>query len=112
MYLRRSVDVVIVHVRDFGSAVPTNVAVFLFTVTPNVFVLDEAVLDVFLPHFGLGRGDRLFPAISLVVEFLEEEEEHHSVHANPPYEGTGVVAVDEQQLEGVDHYRHELHLHK
>jgi len=46
--------------------------------------------------------------IRLVVEFLEEEEEHDSVHADPPDEGSWVVAVDEKQLEGVHHDGNEL----
>lgn len=43
-----------------------------------------------------------------MVEFVEEEEEHHSVEANPPDEGLGVVAVYKQELEGVDHNEYEL----
>jgi len=45
----------------------------------------------------------------LIVELLEQEEEHDGVHADPPHESFRVIAVDEQQLEGVDHYGQELH---
>lgn len=49
-------------------------------------------------------------AVGLVVEVLEEEEEHDCVHADPPDEGTRVLALDEQQLERVRHYADELGL--
>lgn len=52
------------------------------------------------------------PAVRLVVELLEEEEEHDGVHADPPDESTRVVAVDEQQLESVNHDGHKLCLCK
>lgn len=48
------------------------------------------------------------PAVRLVVELLEEEEKHDSVHADPPDERTRVVAVNEQQLKRVNHDRHKL----
>lgn len=50
----------------------------------------------------------LGPAVRLVVELLEEEEKHDSVHADPPDERTRVVAVNEQQLKRVNHDRHKL----
>lgn len=43
-----------------------------------------------------------------LVELVEEEEEHDGVHADPPDEGARVVAVDEEELEGVHHDRDEL----
>lgn len=43
-----------------------------------------------------------------LVELVEEEQEHDGVHADPPDEGAWVVAVDEEQLEGVDHDGDEL----
>lgn len=49
------------------------------------------------------------PAVRLLVEVGEEEVEHDRVHADPPDEGLRVVAVDEKQLEGVDHHQDELH---
>jgi len=44
----------------------------------------------------------------LLVELLEQEEEHHGVHADPPDESLRVVAVDEEQLERVQHDGQEL----
>jgi hypothetical protein len=37
--------------------------------------------------------------VSLFVEFSEEEEEQDRMHANEPHKGTGIVAVNKQQLE-------------
>lgn len=48
--------------------------------------------------------------VGLPVEVSEEEEEHDGVHADPPHEGLRVVAVDEEQLERVQHYEHKLGL--
>lgn len=51
-----------------------------------------------------GRG--LSPLVRFVcalVELVEQEEEHDGVHSDPPDERSRVVAVDEQQLEGVHH---------
>lgn len=39
----------------------------------------------------------------MFVKLLEKEEEHHGVHADPPDERFRVIAVDEQQLECVNH---------
>jgi hypothetical protein len=46
----------------------------------------------------------------LIVEFFEEVKEHDGVHANPPYEGFWIVAVDEEKLESVKHDENELNL--
>lgn len=51
-----------------------------------------------------------FLEVSLFVEVWEEMVEEHCVHADPPDEGTRVVAVDEKQLERVQEYQHELDL--
>jgi hypothetical protein len=48
--------------------------------------------------------------VSLFVEFIEEEEEHDSMHANEPHKCTRVVAINEQQLEGMYHNRYKLDL--
>lgn len=48
--------------------------------------------------------------IRLFVEFFEKEEEHDGVHSDPPYEGFGVIAVNEKQLEGVQHDENKLNL--
>lgn len=45
-----------------------------------------------------------------LVEFVEQEQEHDGVHADPPDKRLRVVALDEQQLERVHHDRHELNL--
>lgn len=39
--------------------------------------------------------------VGLIVEFLEQEEEHNGVHADPPDEGFRIVAIDEEELESV-----------
>lgn len=56
----------------------------------------------------LSFGQLFGLSVALIIELLEEEPEHDSVHADPPDEGAGVVAVNEEQLEGVDHDGHEL----
>ena len=48
--------------------------------------------------------------VCVLVELVEQEEEHHSVHSDPPDESFRVVAVDEQQLESVYHNQDELNL--
>jgi hypothetical protein len=54
--------------------------------------------------------ESLLLLVRLLVEVGEEEVEHDGVHSNPPDKGTGVVAVGEKQLEGVEHDHHELNL--
>lgn len=46
--------------------------------------------------------------VGLLVEVGEQEIEHEGVHADPPDESSRVVALGEQQLEGVGHHEHEL----
>lgn len=48
--------------------------------------------------------------VGLIVEFFEQEEEHNSVHSDPPNEGFRVVAVNKQKLEGVEHDSNKLNL--
>lgn len=48
--------------------------------------------------------------VGLFVEFIEQEEEHNGMHANPPHKGFRIIAIDEQQLEGMDHNQNELNL--
>lgn len=52
----------------------------------------------------------LFLEIGLFVEISKQEVEHEGVKSDPPDEGLGVVTVDEQQLEGMDHNQNELDL--
>lgn len=54
----------------------------------------------------------LFRFVCGAVEFVEQEEEHESVHSDPPDERSRIVALDEQQLERMYHDRDELHLKK
>ena len=46
--------------------------------------------------------------VGLLVELGEEEEEHDGVHSDPPDKRSRVVALDEEQLEGVGHDADEL----
>lgn len=48
--------------------------------------------------------------VAPLVEVREEAEEENTVAADPPDEGLGVVAVDEEQLERVDNDEDELDL--
>lgn len=48
--------------------------------------------------------------VGTLVEFVEQEEEHDGMHANPPHKRPWIVAVDEQQLECVYHDGDELNL--
>lgn len=52
----------------------------------------------------------LFRFVCGAVEFVEQEEEHESMHSDPPDERPRIVALDEQQLERMHHDRDELHL--
>lgn len=52
----------------------------------------------------------LLSLVGLFVEFLEQEEEHNCVHANPPNEGSRVVTIDKQKLESVKHDENKLNL--
>lgn len=52
----------------------------------------------------------LLAGVRLLVELLEQEEEHDSVHSDPPDEGLRVVAVDEEKLESMQHDENELDL--
>lgn len=60
----------------------------------------------------MGNTYLLRPSVEvrLSVEVPEEEEEHDGVHSDPPDENSGVVTVDEEELERVDHDEDELHL--
>lgn len=42
------------------------------------------------------------------VEFIEQEEEHNSVHSNPPHKCSRVVAIDEEKLKCVHHNSNKL----
>lgn len=46
--------------------------------------------------------------VLLFVELFEQEEKHDRVHADPPDERFRIVAIDEQQLERVNHDGQEL----
>lgn len=48
--------------------------------------------------------------VGCLVELVEQEEEHHGVHADPPDKSFRVIAIDEEQLEGVNHDQNELNL--
>lgn len=54
----------------------------------------------------------LLAGVRLFVEFFEQEEEHHGVHADPPDEGFRVIAIDEEKLESVQHDEDKLDLKK
>lgn len=49
-------------------------------------------------------------SVGFFVEFVEQEEEHDSVHADPPNKCTWIVAVDEEKLESMEHDQDELNL--
>ena len=48
--------------------------------------------------------------VGLFVELFEEEEEHNSMHSNPPHEGFWIIAVNEEKLESMSHNCNELDL--
>ena len=73
-------------------------AVRLAVAVPDLVVLLQAVRQRPPP----------LQLVILLVELVEQEEEHGRVQADPPYERLRVVAVDEEQLERVDHHHHEL----
>lgn len=52
----------------------------------------------------------LLAVVGLFVKFFEQEEEHDSMHANPPYEGFWIVAIDEEKLKSVKHDKYKLNL--
>jgi hypothetical protein len=75
----------------------------------HVEVTRDKLLQTLRERFALACFVAL---VSILVEVREEEEEHDGVHSNPPYEGTRIVAIHKQQLEGVSHNANELYLHK
>lgn len=54
------------------------------------------------------QGAGLVSFVRVLVELVEQEEEHDGVHSDPPDERLRVVAVDEEQLERVHHDCHKL----
>jgi hypothetical protein len=48
--------------------------------------------------------------ISLFIEVRKQEVEHHCMKTNPPDKRYWIVAVNEEQLEGVNHHKDELNL--
>lgn len=48
--------------------------------------------------------------VGCLVELVEKEEEHHSMHSDPPNKCLRIIAIDEEQLEGVHHDQYELNL--
>lgn len=66
-------------------------------------VLQFGILGRQSPGFSGGCLSPLVGFVRRLVELVEQEEEHDGVHSDPPDEGSRVVAVDEQQLEGVHH---------
>lgn len=52
----------------------------------------------------------LLAGVGLLIELLEQEEEHDGMHSDPPDEGLRVVAIDEEKLESVQHDENELYL--
>jgi len=65
-------------------------------------------LDVAVRHRRGIRFPRPLLLVTLLIELLEQEEEHDGVHADPPDERLWIVALDEEQLEGMDHDCDEL----
>lgn len=55
------------------------------------------------PLIAGGLGASLVRFVRVLVELVEQEEEHDGVHSDPPDERLRVVAVDEEQLERVHH---------
>lgn len=45
-----------------------------------------------------------------LVKFVEQEQEHKGVHADPPDERSRIITFDEEQLECVYHDGDKLHL--
>ena len=52
----------------------------------------------------------LLLVISLLIEVREQKVEHHCMKTNPPHKRPGIVAVNEKQLEGMNHHKHKLNL--
>lgn len=48
--------------------------------------------------------------VGCLVELVEQEEEHNGVHADPPDKSFWIIAVNEEQLEGVNHDQNKLNL--
>lgn len=59
---------------------------------------------------GTSNITHLVRFVRVLVELVEQEEEHDGVHSDPPDERLRVVAVDEEQLERVHHDGHKLDL--
>jgi hypothetical protein len=50
--------------------------------------------------------------ISLFIEVRKQEVEHHCMKTNQPDKRFRIVAVNEKQLEGVNHHKYKLNLQK
>lgn len=48
--------------------------------------------------------------VRLSIELSEQKKEHNSMHSDPPDKGFWIVAINEQQLEGMEHNQNELNL--
>jgi hypothetical protein len=66
-----------------------------------------------LPFFSfLGNNGKLLLSlfiVSFIVELTKQEEKEDGVEADPPNKSLGVVAINKEKLEGMNHYQHELY---
>lgn len=99
------------------------ITVTAITTNTTIHFINATILNRFMPvllllwhHFtDTVRSTNLRFIVLIVrlwVEIFEQKEEHDGVHADKPDEPTGVVTVDEQELERVHHNAHELDLNK
>lgn len=59
----------------------------------------------------MSHDNYLLAIIRLKIELSEQEEEHNSVHSDPPHESSWIVTIWScQKLEGVNEDENELNL--
>lgn len=81
-----------------------------------VFVLLDIVLEILhilllvvFEDLSLSRHVfRILVLVRFLVEAAEKEVKHHGMHTDPPNKGLRVVALDEEQLECVNHHENKL----
>ena len=58
----------------------------------------------------MGTYAGLLVLVGSLIKVGEEAEEQDAMATDPPHKGLGIVTVDKEQLERVDHNGDELHL--
>lgn len=94
----------------------TGSHLILIRIYHTVFIFLDVILRILrilllfvFEHFSFARCVfRIFLLVRFLVEATEKEVKHYSMHTDPPNKSLWIIALDEKQLECVDHYENEL----